>query len=69
MDWEEYRKSRKSIRIKQPKTLEGKTFYTFPGMGGGTFVKIFFQLGLSLRVLNEEPAHTNGFIVFFNGVE
>ncbi len=44
MDLEEYPKSKKSIRIKQPKTLESKTFHTFPGMGSGTFVKHFFQL-------------------------
>jgi hypothetical protein len=73
MHREECPKSRKSIRIKQPKTLESKIFHTFPGMGGGTFVKHFFQLDLTLRVrqrfLNEEPAHTNGFIVFCNGVE
>ena len=25
--------------MKQPKTLESKTFHTFPEMGGGTFVK------------------------------
>jgi hypothetical protein len=42
-----------SIRIKQPKTLEtveSKTFHTFPGMGGGTFIKHYFQLDLPLRV-------------------
>ena len=50
MDREEYPKSKQSIRIKQPKTLESKTFHTFPGMGGGTFVKHFFQLDLPLRV-------------------
>jgi hypothetical protein len=64
--------------MKQPKTLESKTFHTFPEMGGGTFVK-HFELdlpGLILplrwcvpKVLNEEPAHTNSFILFCNGVE
>jgi hypothetical protein len=65
MDQEEYPKSKKSSRIKQPKTLESKPFHTFPGMGAGTFVKHFFQLDLPLRVprgvpkaLNEEPAHS-----------
>jgi hypothetical protein len=47
MDRDEYTKNKKSIRIKQPKTLESKTFHTFPGMGGGLFVK---QLDLPLRV-------------------
>jgi hypothetical protein len=40
MDWEKYPKSRKSIGIKQPKTLESKTFHTSPEMGGGTFANI-----------------------------
>ena len=40
MDWEKYPESRKSIGIKQPKTLESKTFHTFPEMGGGTFANI-----------------------------
>jgi hypothetical protein len=50
LDQEEDAKSKKSKRIKQPKTLESKTFHTFPGMGGGTFVKHFFQLDLPLRM-------------------
>jgi hypothetical protein len=50
MDLEEYPKSKKLIRIKQPKTLESKIFHTFPGMGGGTFLKHFFQLDLPLCV-------------------
>ena len=49
MDWEKYPKSRKSIRMKHPKTLESKTIYTFPEMRGGTFVKHFglwkFEIG------------------------
>ena len=40
MDWEKYPESRKSIGIKQPKTLESKTFHTFLEMGGGTFANI-----------------------------
>jgi hypothetical protein len=70
-----YPKYKKSIRIKQLKTLESKTFNTFPGMGGGTFVKHFSQLDLPLqvcvprsqgvpKVFNKEPAHTNSFQVF-----
>jgi hypothetical protein len=43
MDWQKYPKSRKSIRIKQPKTLESKTCPTFPEMGGGPSVKHFFE--------------------------
>jgi hypothetical protein len=52
LDREEHHdpQSKESIRIKQPKTLERKTFHTFPGMGAGTFVKHFLQLDLPLRV-------------------
>jgi hypothetical protein len=50
MDQEEYPKSKKSIRIKQPKTLDSNTFHSFPGMGGGTVIKHFFQLDSPLRV-------------------
>ena len=63
--------------MKQPKTLESKTFHTFPEMGGGTFIKhleldlpgLIFAFSCVQKVLNEEPAHTNSFIVFCNGVE
>ena len=50
MDWEKYPKSRMSIRMKQPKTLESKTYHTFPEMGGGTFVE-HFELDLPGLIL------------------
>ena len=45
-------KSRMSIRIKQPKTLESKRFRTFAEMGGGTFVK-HFELDLPGLILQK----------------
>ena len=36
MDWHKYPKSRTSIRIQQPETLDSIKCHTFPGMGGKT---------------------------------
>ena len=63
--------------MKQPKTLESKTYHTFPEIGSGTFVEqlvldlpgLIFASSFVPKVLNEEPAHTNSFILFCNGVE
>ncbi len=36
MDWHKYPKSRTSIRIRPPETLDSIKCYTFPGLGGKT---------------------------------
>jgi hypothetical protein len=60
MDWEKYPISRKSIRMKQPKILESKTFHTFPEMGGGTFVK-HFELDLPGLIFASSQVRVKGF--------
>ena len=37
MDWHKYPKSRTSIRIRPPETMDSIKCYTFPGLGGKTF--------------------------------
>ena len=73
MDRQKNPKSRKPIRIKQPKTLESKTCPTFPEMGGGRSwrisSKLIYLFGSCAKGFNKEPAHTVSFIVFCNGVE
>ncbi len=46
--------------MKQPKTLESKTFHTFPEMGGGTFVK-YFELDLPGLIFASSPVRAKGF--------
>jgi hypothetical protein len=36
MDWQKYPKSRMSIKIRQPETLDSIKCHTFPGMGDRT---------------------------------
>jgi len=43
MDWQKYPKSRTSIRIRQPETLDSKACHTFPGMGGRTLEEILLH--------------------------
>jgi hypothetical protein len=60
MDWQKYPKSRKAIRIKQPRTLESKECPTFPEMGDGlceAFVSNLIYLFKGFK--NEQPAHVN----------
>jgi hypothetical protein len=46
--------------MKQPKTLESKTFHTFPEMGGGTFVK-HFELDLPGLIFASSPVRAKAF--------
>ncbi len=73
MDRQKYLKSRLSIRIQQPETLESIKCHTFPGMEGRTLDILLhnstLQLFLVPKVLFEMPAHPNSFIVLCNGVE
>ncbi len=48
------------MRMKQPKTLESKTFHTFPEMGGGIFVK-HFELDLPGLIFASSPVRAKGF--------
>ena len=58
MDWQNYPKSRKSIRIKQTQTLESTECPTFPKKRGG-LCTTHFDLPRVPKVLkNEESAHT-----------
>jgi hypothetical protein len=73
MDWQEYPKSRMSIRTLQRETLDSIQFHTFPGIGGRTLEDILLhnstlQNFFVPKVLIE-PAHLNSFIVLCNGVE
>jgi hypothetical protein len=43
MDWQKYPKSRTSIRIWQPETLDSIKCHTFPGMGGRTLEDILLH--------------------------
>jgi hypothetical protein len=43
MDWQKYPKSRKSVRTKQPQTLESKECPAFSEMGDG-LCEAFFEL-------------------------
>jgi hypothetical protein len=68
MDWQQYPKNRKSMRIQQPETLDSKKCPTSPGIGGKTTCIFFRTTQLLLqffcvpKVLIEKPAHTNSFI-------
>ncbi len=73
MDWQKYPKNRKSIRIRQPETLDSIKWHIVPGMGGRT---LDFRLHYSTlqfffvpKVLIEITAHKNSFIVLCNGVK
>ncbi len=71
MDWQKYPKSKKSIRIRQPETLDCIKCSTFPGMGGSTLYIILHDSTLQFfcaKDFIEIPAHTNSFIVLCNGV-
>ncbi len=72
MDWHKYPKSRVSIRIRQPETLDSIKCHTFPELGGKTLdilwpylpVQLFFAPNVWIEnVWIEMPAHTNSFIV------
>jgi hypothetical protein len=64
MDWQKYPKSKISIRIGQPETLDSITCHTFPGLGSRAFDILlhYFQFFFA-KVLIETLAHTNNFIV------
>ena len=47
MEWQNYPRNRKSIRIRQPETLDSKRCPTVPGMGGCIF-SIFLHTSLYL---------------------
>jgi hypothetical protein len=66
-DRQKYPKSRTSIRIWQPETLERIKCHTFPGTGGRTLDILvrtiqLFNFFFVPKVLIEMPAHTNSFI-------
>jgi hypothetical protein len=46
MDWHKYPKSRKSIRIRQPETLDSIKCHTFPGFRGKTLDILWHDLTL-----------------------
>ncbi len=56
MDWQKYPKSRTSIKIWQPETLDSIKCHTFPGMGGRTLDILLHPLNSSIffvpKVLN-----------------
>jgi hypothetical protein len=62
MDWHKYPKSRTSISIVQPETLDSIKFHTFPGLGGKTLDILLhystLQYFFEPNVLIEMPAHT-----------
>jgi hypothetical protein len=66
MDWQKYPKSRTSIRIRQPETLDSIKCHTFPGIGGQTWDILLRNSTLQFfgvpKVLIE-PTHTNSFIL------
>ena len=72
MDCQKYPKSRTSIRIRQPETLDSIKCHTSPGMGDRTLDILLhdstLQFFLCQKVLIER-AHLNIFIVLYNGVE
>ncbi len=73
MEWQKYPKSRRSIRMWQPETLDNINCHTFPGMGDKTLKDILLhdptlQFFFVPKVLIH-PAHLNSFIVLCNGVE
>ncbi len=47
MEWHKYPRNRKSIRIRQPETLDSRQWPTFPGVGGCIFC-IFSRMILHL---------------------
>jgi hypothetical protein len=67
MDWHKFPKSRTSIRILQPKTLDSIKCHTFPGLGGKSLDILLhyspLQLFFAPNVLTEMSAHTNSYIV------
>ena len=67
MDQQKYPKSRMSIRIWQPETLDSIRCHTFPGMGGRTLrhsrAQFKFSFFFGPKILIEIPAHTIGFRV------
>jgi hypothetical protein len=62
MDWQKYPRSRTSIRIRQPETVDSIKCHTFSGMGGRTLDILLhdstLQKEIVLKVLIETPAHT-----------
>ncbi len=65
-----YPKSRTSIRMRQPETLDSIKCHTFPGLGGKaldielTFACLQTKLCQGVKGFKiEMPAHTNSFIV------
>ena len=58
MDWQNYPKSRKSIRIKQTQTLESTECPTFPKKKGSLCTTHFDSPRVPKVLKNEEPAHT-----------
>ncbi len=72
MHWQKYPKSRTSIRIRQPETLDSIKWHTFPCMGGRTLDILLHALNSSKKIVPKdliEPAHWNSFIVLCNGFE
>ena len=67
MDWHKYPKSRTSIRLGQPETLDSIKYHTFPGFRGKTLDILWHVSTLQFffvpKVLIEMPAHINSFIV------
>ena len=67
MDWHKYPKSRTSIRLGQPETLDSIKYHTFPGFRGKTLDILWHDSTLQFfcvpNVLIEMPAHINSFIV------
>ncbi len=65
-----YPKSRTSIRMRQPETLDSIKCHTFPGLGGKALDILVHDSTLQNKIVSkgkgfeiEMPAHTNSFIV------